>query len=182
MNKLHLDEYFSSEQLLKLHYYIDVLLRWNNKINLTSRKNNRETLYNFALEAFAMVQLFKNKTDIIVDFGSGGGIPGVILAILNCTNLHLVELITKRASFLQFIIAELDLKTKVYNRNIVDFHLDKVDYLVSKAVSKPEIIMKVTKHLLPNKIIIPSKIGHQVTLSNKIKFFFEVYDGGTCRI
>jgi 16S rRNA (guanine527-N7)-methyltransferase len=175
MNEMLLKEYFSTEQLSKLHYYTNTLLKWNQKINLTSRKNNQETLYTFALEAYAMLQLINDFNSVIVDFGSGGGIPGIILAILGCTNLYLVELITKRANFLHFISAELNLNTKVYNKNIKDFFLPKVDYLISKAVSRPEEIMKITKHLQPNKIIIPSKTGHQVTLNNKIKFFFEVY-------
>ena len=175
MIEILLQEYFSAEQLLKLHYYIDTLLKWNKKINLTSRKNNQKILCTFALEAYAMLQLINNKNSVIVDFGSGGGIPGVILAILGCTNLHLVELITKRANFLHFIIAELNLYTKVYNNNIKDVFLTKVDYLISKAVMRTEKIMTVTKHLQPNKVLIPSKTGNQVTLNNKIKFFFEVY-------
>jgi 16S rRNA (guanine527-N7)-methyltransferase len=173
MDKNILTQYLSEKQLLQVEQYLNLLLKWNKKINLTSRQNSRKQLYSFCLEAVALTKLIPDNNAVIVDFGSGGGFPTIILAILGYININMVEIITKKASFLQFVIAELGLKAAIYNQDIAKVQIHKVDYVISKAVSALQNILRLTKHLQPKEIIICSKSGTAVEVG-KTRFYFKL--------
>ena len=74
--------YKDNEQ--KLEEYIDLLLDWNSKINLVSRTVSRETVREHVVHSLIPMQLsLMNEFDEWIDSGSGGGLPGIPLAIVN---------------------------------------------------------------------------------------------------
>jgi len=74
--------YKDNEQ--KLEEYIDLLLDWNSKINLVSRSVSRETVREHVVHSLIPMQLsLMNEFDEWIDSGSGGGLPGIPLAIVN---------------------------------------------------------------------------------------------------
>jgi len=74
--------YKDNEQ--KLEEYIDLLLDWNSKINLVSRTVSRETVREHVVHSLIPMQLgLINEFDKWIDSGSGGGLPGIPLAIVN---------------------------------------------------------------------------------------------------
>ena len=85
---------------------------WNSKINVISRKDIDELYLRHVLHSLSIAKLisFKDGT-IILDVGTGGGFPGIPLAILfpNC-RFHLVDSIQKKITVVNNVVKELDLK------------------------------------------------------------------------
>lgn len=98
--------------------YLENLKLWNNKINLTSIRDDREIIMKHFLDSVSVLNYFVVKEDdLVVDVGSGAGFPGIPIKILIPNlNLTLVESISKKASFLKFLKTRLKLKdTKIIN-------------------------------------------------------------------
>lgn len=111
---------------------------WNQKINLVSRNSFNKFYINHILHSLSIAKfiLFKNKTDII-DVGTGGGFPGIPLAIIfkNC-NFTLIDSKKKKIKILKIIVKKLKLKNiKLYCRRIEDVKL-KFDFVLGRAVNK----------------------------------------------
>ncbi|MDY0359816.1 MAG: 16S rRNA (guanine(527)-N(7))-methyltransferase RsmG [Desulforegulaceae bacterium] len=95
-------------QALQFQLYAKELVFWNKKKNLTSITHPKEiAVLHFADSGFVL-PFIKNQDKKIIDFGTGGGFPGVVLKIL-CPELdiHLLDSSGKKISFLKFITREL---------------------------------------------------------------------------
>ena len=105
-------------QAEKLALYLELLLKWNSKINLTASHDWREVTRDLVADSFhlagfiAALPLPKNTNESprTWDLGAGGGLPGIPLRILwQAGTCHLIELREKRALFLQTALALLKL-------------------------------------------------------------------------
>ena len=96
--------------------YLDLLVKWNQKINLTSEKSSQDILLRHIFDSLQYAP-FMTPKDEIVDIGSGAGFPGIPLKIIYPELVvTLIESQRKRCSFLETVIFELGLKaTKVIN-------------------------------------------------------------------
>ena len=73
---------FSDEQIHIIHKYIDLLLIFNKKYNLISKSTEKEVWNRHILDSAQIINYIDFKKDhILSDFGSGAGLPGVILSI-----------------------------------------------------------------------------------------------------
>ena len=81
---------FSEEKIHKIHKYIDLLLIFNKKYNLISKSTEKEVWSRHVLDSAQIIKYIDFKKDnILSDFGSGAGLPGVILSIANTNpNFH----------------------------------------------------------------------------------------------
>ena len=113
----------SRETFLRLKEYEKLLFKWNAKINLVSKS----TLDNFwnrhVLDSAQFLSSVSEKAGKWVDLGSGGGLPGLVVAILSdeiepVNKLFLVEADARKAVFLKTVCRELGLKVEVYNNRI----------------------------------------------------------------
>lgn len=107
----------SRETSGKLTCYHDLLLKWNTKINLISKSNVSE-VWNRHIWDSAQVLQFAPNALTWLDIGSGGGFPGLVVAILASENnatphVTLVESDQRKAAFLRTVIRELDLNATV---------------------------------------------------------------------
>jgi 16S rRNA (guanine527-N7)-methyltransferase len=100
----------SQEQVKQIQQYIDVLLRWNEKMNLTAIRDPIEILYRHICEsAFGTAVLSAEKCRL-ADVGSGGGFPGIPMKIVKPDiDLFLIESNMKKATFLTEVVRELEL-------------------------------------------------------------------------
>ena len=96
--------------------YVDLLVKWNQKINLTSEKSSQDILLRHIFDSLQYAPVISPK-NAIVDIGSGAGFPGIPLKIIYPELVAtLIESQRKRCSFLETVIFELGLKgTKVIN-------------------------------------------------------------------
>lgn len=97
-------------QILQIQQYIDLLLRWNDKINLTAIRDPLEILYRHFCESMFGAVVMSMENCRLADVGSGAGFPGVPLKILKPNlDVFLVESNMKKATFLTEVVRELGL-------------------------------------------------------------------------
>ena len=130
----------SRETFLRLKEYEKLLFKWNAKINLVSRS----TLDNFwnrhVLDSAQFLSSVGEKAGKWVDLGSGGGLPGLVVAILSdeiepVNKLFLVEADARKAVFLKTVCRELGLKVEVYNNRIEELPLMSANIVSARALA-----------------------------------------------
>ena len=141
----------SVEQRAHLAALGDLYAHWNERVNLISRKDfeylyERHILHSLGI---AKVHAFAPGTSI-VDVGTGGGFPGIPLAILFPeSRFHCIDGIGKKIAAVQGVIDGLGLKNATAEQVRSQEHKEKYDFIVSRAVTTmPEFIVA-TKHLVP---------------------------------
>ena len=126
---------------------------WNEKINVVSRKDidhlyEKHILHSMAIAKFV---IFKEGSKIL-DVGTGGGFPGIPLAILfPHVHFHLVDSIGKKIKVVQAIADSLELKNVTAIHARVEELEGKFDFIISRAVAPLKIIYDWTKHLLTSE-------------------------------
>lgn len=136
---------------------------WNSKINLISRKDMDNFVEHHVLHslAIAKVQPFKSMAEIL-DVGTGGGFPGIPLAIMfPDARFYLIDSIGKKIKVVQDVIAQLDLKNCRAEQIRAEQVEGDFDFIVSRAVTAlPEFVgwvrgkvSKTNYHKLRNGIL-----------------------------
>ena len=137
----------------KVYSYYDLLKFWNKKVNLISRKDIENFYLHHFLHSISIYKFFQFKDGTkFIDVGSGGGLPGLPLAILN-SKLHftLVDSINKKTSFLNTVVTELQLdNVKVERFRIEDF-TEKCDFVIGRAVTNINDFYHLTFRNISNK-------------------------------
>lgn len=148
-----LRELFVSPHLLSLHpdcdvqkklnIYLDMLEKWNKALNLTGFKSRSQILKNLVLDSFHLAHFlncenFLQEDCHIADLGSGAGLPAIPLRMVwQNGNFSLVEISSRRALFLENILARLELpRTTVHNCSAEEFLRDSITYphcIISRA-------------------------------------------------
>ena len=110
----------SRETFLNLEKYFELILKWNKSINLISRSEEHDIWPRHILDSLAIMK-FISHDDKVIDIGSGGGFPGVVIGILG-NNILLVEIVAKKCAFLNQMKTSLGLN----NLNVLNYDLKKV--------------------------------------------------------
>jgi 16S rRNA (guanine527-N7)-methyltransferase len=131
--------------LEKIAQYKALLEKWNKIHNLTGAKTLQQ-VDQFILDAFIPITFLPSVTKAM-DIGTGAGFPGMILAIaLPQTHFTLVEPLSKRASFLQFVKADLGLSNvDVKALRVEQLSSEPYDLITSRAVTDTEMLLKLSK-------------------------------------
>ncbi|WP_424494923.1 16S rRNA (guanine(527)-N(7))-methyltransferase RsmG [Salinimicrobium sp. GXAS 041] len=145
----------SEDQRLKFEALQDLYQDWNLKINVVSRKDIDELYLRHVLHSLgiAKVQKFRPGASIL-DVGTGGGFPGIPLAILFPeTNFHLVDSIGKKIKVVNEVSEGLKLKNVHTTNARVEEIPGHFDFIVSRAVA----VMPTFVHWVKGKIAKESK-------------------------
>ena len=150
INKYSLN--IDKNQLHQYYLYMNLLLNWNEKMNLTAITEPTEIIIKHFIDSLT-VALYINEKTKVLDIGTGAGFPGIPLKIYNPNiELTLVDSLNKRLIFLEEVIKELNLN------NIYTIHAraeelgknekyrEKYDIVVSRAVANLEIL---SEYMLP---------------------------------
>jgi len=135
-----IQKYFNDLTIEQLSQFakLELLYKdWNSKINVISRKDINELYLRHVLHSLSIAKLISFKDDTcILDVGTGGGFPGIPLAILfpNC-RFHLVDSIQKKITVVNNVVKELDLKNVKTSCSRVEAISEKYDFVVSRAVT-----------------------------------------------
>jgi len=144
---LNLD--LSAESIQRLLDYLIEFQRWNKTHNLSSIHDLNQSVTLHLLDSLAVLPYLDKYTEerlkpgevfTLADLGSGGGLPGIPLAICRPTwKLHLMEAVQKKAVFLQHIVTKLNLENvKVHGARIEDAApalADSISCCISRAFS-----------------------------------------------
>ena len=154
---LELNFGFSKEKILKIKEYVDLLIISNKKYNLIGKKTENDVWKRHVLDCAQIIKFIDFKKNFILsDFGSGAGLPGIILSIANTNpNFHvkLYEKSPVKRAFLSEIqkISKFDIKSNVY-----DYKTINSDYIVCRAFKKLDLIFDISREKVknPHKLII----------------------------
>ncbi len=139
------------QQKEQFEQLFDLYSHWNAQINVISRKDIEHLYEHHVLHSLGIAKVisFKPKTKIL-DVGTGGGFPGIPLAILFPeSNFHLVDSIGKKIKVVKAVSEALGLKNVFSEQARAEEVNDKFDFVVSRAVTKlPEFIEWVKKKTL----------------------------------
>jgi 16S rRNA (guanine527-N7)-methyltransferase len=128
------------DQVLQIQQYIEILLAWNEKINLTAIRDPLEILYRHFCESMYASVAVPVENGRLADVGSGGGFPGLPLKIIRPNlRVFLVESNIKKATFLAEVVRALGLKdTQVLVRRYEELNEEvaPLDYVCSRALGK----------------------------------------------
>ena len=147
-----IDIEFNDKQLNQFYEYMNLLLEWNEKINLTAITEPEEVILKHFIDSLT-INKYIEKNKSIADVGTGAGFPGIPLKIYRPDlNVTLVDSLNKRINFLNEVIVKLDLKDvgTVHSR-IEDFGKDKkyresFDYVTARAVAN---LATLSEYLIP---------------------------------
>jgi 16S rRNA (guanine527-N7)-methyltransferase len=136
-----IEKYFpnlSSEQQNAINQLGDLYTDWNAKINVISRKDMENFYEHHVLHALAIAKVidFKPGTTLL-DVGTGGGFPGIPLAILfpEC-QFHLIDAINKKITVVKEVYSALGLKNVTGEQKRVEALKRKYDFVLSRAVTR----------------------------------------------
>ena len=135
------DDFFYNVQKYKEH-----LFKWNKVHNLTGAKDEK-TIDEFIYDAVFPIS-FLPPAKTLLDIGTGAGFPGIILAFaLPETEVTLVEPLAKRASFLQFVKADLKLaNVRVVKKRVQQMDSEIFDIITSRAVTDTQMLLDLSKN------------------------------------
>src|SRR6267154_1780959 len=132
----------SAEQVLCIQRYIELLMRWNEKINLTAIREPLEILYRHFCESMYAAVAVPNERGRLADVGSGGGFPGLPLKIIRPElQVFLIESNVKKATFLAEVVRELalvDARVLVSRYEELGEEITPVDFVCSRALGEFE--------------------------------------------
>ena len=140
----------SQQQLDQLLAYLKLLGKWNGVYNLTSVRQPADMVRQHLLDSLAAATAFANTTSIL-DVGSGGGLPGLVLAIVYPqTPIALIDTVHKKTAFLKQVKAELRLdNVTVYTARVEELQVsERFAVITSRAFSELANFVNWAGHLL----------------------------------
>lgn len=184
----------SAEQLKLLWRHVELLLKWNKSINLTSITDPDEVAEKHVLDSLAVVPVLPSGS--LLDAGSGAGFPGIPAAIaLPDLEVTLVDSVQKKVAFLKSALAELRLpRVRAYavrlEGNPSREDLPRVHAAVSRAYAQPREWLGLAEHyVLPGGVAIcmlgpsdepPERVG-EMALREQLGYALP-YSKAQCRL
>lgn len=132
----------SHEILEKLSLYHQLLLKWQNSINLVGRSTISDSWNRHFVDS---IQLLPHiAPGIVVDIGSGAGFPGMVLAVCGVGNIHLIESDTKKATFLNEVARVTQTSVTIHHNRIENCTVDNVSVVLSRALADVKTLLQLS--------------------------------------
>ncbi len=143
---------FTEEQLQKFYKYMNMLIEWNKKINLTAIIEPKEIILKHFMDSLTILK-YVNDNEKMLDVGTGAGFPGIPIKIMNSNmEITLLDSLNKRINFLNEVINKLELKNiSAIHSRIEDYgknnkYREKYDIVTSRAVAN---LATLSEYMLP---------------------------------
>lgn len=143
----------SRETLERLETFANLLRKWNPRINLVSRKTLDDLWARHIIDSKQVYDLAPEDSDHWVDLGSGGGFPGLVVAILavdvgSPQRVTLVESDSRKCAFLRTVLRETGAKATVLNKRIEKLPGLNANVLSARALADlPKLLEFTVQHL-----------------------------------
>jgi len=173
---------FTEEQNEKIKTFINLALEFNKTHNIFSREDSQEVFQKDILDCYPIIKYLK-KDNTVLDLGSGGGFPGVLLSITKPKNkIYLIESSAKKCYFLRTIAHKLSLNnTIIVNEKIkIKNTLGKFDIITARAFANIKDILDLTQKNSTNKtkyVLLKGRhktIKQELTDINKNTHIYEI--------
>jgi 16S rRNA (guanine527-N7)-methyltransferase len=145
---------FTEKQLHQFGALKDLYKEWNGKINVISRKDIDSLYERHVLHSLSIAAAFEFEAGSeIIDLGTGGGFPGIPLAIFfPDVKFHLVDSIAKKLKVVEAVAENIGLSNvTTQHSRIEDIKSRKFDFVVSRAVAPLKDLWKWSKPLLKSQ-------------------------------
>jgi 16S rRNA (guanine527-N7)-methyltransferase len=139
----------SRETFDKLSLYVDLLIRWQDHTNLVSRGSLNDVWSRHVFDSIQIYPHLLDKNVITLDFGSGAGFPGLVLAIMGVPNVVLIESNKKKCSFLKEVVRQTDCEAEVFVGRVQEYRPPTLaKYITSRALASLESLLLMSYPLL----------------------------------
>jgi 16S rRNA (guanine527-N7)-methyltransferase len=139
----------SRETLERLSAYADLLTKWSKRVNLIGKGSETDLWRRHLLDSAQLLPLVPNAARSILDAGSGAGLPGLILSILNSAALiRLVESDQRKAAFLREAIRVTQSSAIVHESRVEEVDLPPQDVVLSRALAPLDRLLEMLQKLI----------------------------------
>jgi 16S rRNA (guanine527-N7)-methyltransferase len=138
----------SRETYLDFELFISMIIKKNKEINLISQENakNQVIRERHIIDSAQIIDFIDLNSNTTTDLGSGGGMPGIIIAIMlknmkSNTNVYLYEKSHHKSAFLRDVSIKLKLKTEIFKENIFDLKKLETGTIMSRAFKPMPVVL-----------------------------------------
>ena len=170
----------SRETFLDFENYISMILEKNKKINIISQNtaSKKTIIARHIIDSAQIIDFVNLNSNTTVDLGSGGGMPGIIIAIIlknmkNNMNVHLYEKSYHKSHFLKEVSEKLNLNTKVFQKNIFEIKNLETGTIMSRAFKPMPVVLDLVYENFSkykNLIFFMGKSGKEIFENSKKKW------------
>jgi 16S rRNA (guanine527-N7)-methyltransferase len=138
----------SRETFLDFENYISMIIEKNKKINIISQNTSskKAIIDRHIIDSAQIIDFIDFNYDTTTDLGSGGGMPGIVVAIMlknmkKSMNVHLYEKSYHKSRFLEEVSEKLNLNTKIFQKNIFEIKNLETGTIMSRAFKPMPVIL-----------------------------------------
>jgi 16S rRNA (guanine527-N7)-methyltransferase len=138
----------SRETFLDFENYVSMIIEKNKKINIISQKTSskKSIIERHIIDSAQIIDFVDFNQNTTIDLGSGGGMPGIVVAIIlknmkNSMNVHLYEKSYHKSRFLEEVSEKLNLNTKIFQKNIFEIKNLETGTIMSRAFKPMPIVL-----------------------------------------
>ena len=171
------------ETFLDFEKYISLILQKNEKINLISKNTalKNTIIERHIIDSAQIIDFIDLNSNIVTDLGSGAGFPGIVVAIIlknmkKKIYVHLYEKSHHKNHFLKEVSEKLNLKTKVFQKNIFEIKNLETGTIMSRAFKPMPVVLDLVYENFSkykNLIFFMGKSGKKVFENSKKKWKIE---------
>ena len=167
--------FVSRETYKKLCVFQKNLFKWQKSINLISKNTIKNTWERHFLDSAQLYKFVRRIEGNIIDFGSGAGFPGLVLAIMGKKNIHLVESDHKKCVFLKEIAMLTETDITIHNCRIEDLNFINVDLITCRALASLSKLIEYVEIFINKSFGEKQKIPKLLFLKGK-SYYLEVIE------
>ena len=168
----------SRETYLDFELFISMMIEKNREINIISKETSKNEVIRerHVIDSAQIIDFVDLNSNTAVDLGTGGGMPGIIIAIMlknmkKNVNVHLYEKSHHKSAFLREVSRKLKLKTKIFQENVFDLKKLETGSIMSRAFKPMPIVLDLVYEnfsIYKNLIFFMGKNGKKV-FENSLK-------------
>ena len=143
--------YVSRETYEKFEIYHETLFKWQNSINLISNSTLDNIWVRHFIDSGQLYRFTENISGNILDFGSGAGFPGLILAMMGNNNINIVESDQKKCTFIREVAMLSETNIKIYNCRIEDLSFLKPNLIMARALAPLNKLIKYVENYMEKR-------------------------------
>lgn len=127
----------SEKQISQFEKYYELLVEWNEKINLTAITEKEMVYHKHFLDSLSLRRIFKNEPLTLLDVGSGAGFPSIPMKILFPEiRVTIIDALNKRINFLNILCNELSIEVELIHGRAEEFDKkNHFDFVTARAVA-----------------------------------------------
>nr|WP_155568644.1 16S rRNA (guanine(527)-N(7))-methyltransferase RsmG [Commensalibacter melissae] len=131
-----------------MEIYISLLQQWNKKINLVSQQGMDQVWKRHVYDSFQLIRYLDSSVKSIADLGSGGGFPGLILALSTDIPVILIESDKRKTIFLREVLRQTKTQATVLCQRIENVNAISVDVVTARALTSLTQLLEFSKNIL----------------------------------